>query len=621
MNEELLKQKSEIELEKIKLDKLFSMVAVFRLITFLAAAILIVTGASKGNTLFLIIGIICAFIFIYLVKYHADIDDKLLTLKTKSNVIKRYVMRNKKKKKKFEDNGSEFLTKEDTLSYDLDLLGRSSLFQLICVAHTHEGRKRLADTVSLKNLDIDAASDRYEAISELAEKADFMIDFESTSERIVERIKKDAERKPELSELDEKDKQEGEKEEGSEEEKKSEDKKFDGKFPLIFYPLMILVPVMNIVAIVMVLSNNMNPGRILATFMIGLFITWWPKAIQDSIIAPVYRYGNTSKDYHKMLKLLAEVKFESKLLSEINERVTSKDGLLKAINDLGKIGAFNNFSFNPLIHMVLAGFTGWDYYIAFAASRWSEKNEGVFEECIDIISRIEELESLAVLALVRGTVKPVISRNNSDMKLAMKNVYHPLLDPQTVIANDAELTGDLTVITGSNMSGKTTFMRTVAINMVLAYIGSGVCADQFKANYMKLFTSMRVMDDVSGGISTFYAEILRIKEMAEYVSSNPEIPALCLIDEIFKGTNSADRIVGSEKALKKLAAGNAMVIVTTHDFELCDLTTEDGKPVDNYHFEEQYENGALKFDYKMRNGRCTTRNAMAILKMAGLVQS
>ena len=89
-------------------------------------------------------------------------------------------MRNTGEWKKFEDNGSEFLTKEDTLSYDLDLLGRSSLFQLICVAHTHEGRKRLADTVSLKNLDIDAASDRYEAISELAEKADFMVDFEST---------------------------------------------------------------------------------------------------------------------------------------------------------------------------------------------------------------------------------------------------------------------------------------------------------------------------------------------------------------------------------------------------------------------------------------------------------
>ena len=202
----------------------------------------------------------------------------------------------------------------------------------------------------------------------------------------------------------------------------------------------------------------------------------------------------------------------------------------------------------------------------------------------------------------------------------MKNVYHPLIDPETVIANDADISGRLTIITGSNMSGKTTFMRTVAINMVLSYIGAGVCADKFSVPYMKIFTSMRVMDDVAGGISTFYAEILRIKAMAEYVAGKSSVPAICLIDEIFKGTNSADRIVGAEEALKKLSEGNAMVIVTTHDFELCDLKKQNGEPADNYHFEEHYENGELKFDYKIRDGRCKTRNAMAILKMAGLME-
>ena len=165
------------------------------------------------------------------------------------------------------------------------------------------------------------------------------------------------------------------------------------------------------------------------------------------------------------------------------------------------------------------------------------------------------------------------------------------------------------------MSGKTTFLRTVAVNMVLSYIGAGVCADEFSVPYMKIFTSMRIMDDVAGGISTFYAEILRIKDMAEYVASGNEVPAICLIDEIFKGTNSADRIVGAKEALSKLSNGNALVMVSTHDFELCDLSE------DNYHFEEHYENGELKFDYKIRDGRCTTRNAMAILEMAGLVQN
>ena len=113
----------------------------------------------------------------------------------------------------------------------------------------------------------------------------------------------------------------------------------------------------------------------------------------------------------------------------------------------------------------------------------------------------------------------------------------------------------MTVITGSNMSGKTTFLRTAAVNLALAFIGANVCAEKFETSYMRIFTSMRVNDDVAGGISTFYAEILRIKEMAEYIkNSSDDIPAACFIDEIFKGTNSADRIVGATEALQKLDA-------------------------------------------------------------------
>ena len=137
---------------------------------------------------------------------------------------------------------------------------------------------------------------------------------------------------------------------------------------------------------------------------------------------------------------------------------------------------------------------------------------------------------------------------------------------------------------------------------------------------MKIFTSMRVMDDVTNGISTFYAEILRIKDMSQYIKKMGNVPALCLIDEIFKGTNSADRIVGAENAIRKLSEGSGFVIVSTHDFELCELKMSDGRDVENYHFEEYYEDDELKFDYKIKDGRCTTRNATTLLKMAGLME-
>ena len=611
MNEELIKQKKDIEQEKVKLDKLFSKIAGVRLVTFIAAIILLFMGVSDKNTLLIAISVLLFVIFAFFVKYHAGIDDKILGINAKEDVLKRYIMRCSDAWKKFKDDGSDFLDTKDTLSYDLDLIGKNSLYQLINVAHTDLGRQRLADTLTLKKENVSRLEDRYSSIEELSEKKDFIIDFESTSERIVNRKIKEQEKKADFS---------GESiEEVSKKEQEQSEKAKDSKFASWMYLCMLLVPVANIIAIYMVLANGKSPSLILFSFIFGLVITWGPKVILDNIIEPVYKYGSSANDYNKLLSLIAGETFKTDILKSIHERVTSRDGLIQAIKQLGKIGTVNNISFNPIIHMVLSGFLGWDYYIALAASNWAKKNSGVFEECIDIVADIEELESLAVLRLIRKTTKPDIHFDNN-LALKMENVYHPLISTETVVSNSAELDGKLTVITGSNMSGKTTFLRTVAINMVLAYTGSGVCADSFSAPFMKIFTSMRVMDDVSGGISTFYAEILRIKEMADYTTSKTDVPALCLIDEIFKGTNSADRIVGAEQALKKLSAANSMVLVSTHDFELCELKTEAGTPADNYHFEEHYVDNSLKFDYKIKDGRCTTRNAMAILKMAGLVQ-
>ncbi len=608
MKDGLIEKKKEIELERIRLDKRFSIVAMFRLVVFLIALISIFVFVKYKSIIPMVIFVISVIGFICLVRYHANIDEMLLSLKAKNAVINRYLMRFNEQWKKFKDDGSDFLKKNVTplIAYDLDLLGPSSLFQLINVAHTEKGRKKLADSLTFTRDTSLFINERYDAITELAEKESFLLDFESSSERIVQRKEKEALNNPDndTEEITE---------ENAEKKKKLE------SFPIWMYLLMVAVPVINIVMIVLVLSKGLNPGRILFSFIAGLILTWGPQTILEDMTASLTKYGSAAGDYYRLLELISEEEFKSELLKGINERVKGHDGLLTAIKQLGTIGAFNNISFNPIVHMVLSGFFGWDYYIALAAFKWNKKNENVFEESLDIISDIEELESLAVLSMIRKTTKPEIVYSK-DLILDMSGLYHPLLAQDTVISNDASISGPLTVITGSNMSGKTTFMRTIAINMVLAFTGSPVCAESFRMPFMKIFTSMRVMDDVSGGISTFYAEILRIKEMAEYVEQRSDVPALCLIDEIFKGTNSADRIVGAKEALTKLSAGNAMVIVTTHDFELCELEISSGK-VNNYHFEEYYENNTLKFDYKIKDGRCTTRNAMAILKMAGLVQN
>ena len=168
------------------------------------------------------------------------------------------------------------------------------------------------------------------------------------------------------------------------------------------------------------------------------------------------------------------------------------------------------------------------------------------------------------------------------------------------------------------MSGKTTFLRSIGINLALAYAGGFCTASGLHVSLMELCTSIRTEDNVNEGISTFYAELLRIKQMIEV--SRKQIPMISLIDEIYKGTNSKDRIFAAKETIRNLSKHYSFTLVTTHDFELCDLENDLNIDAKNYHFTENYEKNKILFDYKLKNGRCTTTNARYLLRMAGILK-
>ena len=165
------------------------------------------------------------------------------------------------------------------------------------------------------------------------------------------------------------------------------------------------------------------------------------------------------------------------------------------------------------------------------------------------------------------------------------------------------------------MSGKSTFLRTIGINLVLSYIGASVCAEKFECSLMKIFTCMRTSDNLENNISSFYAEILRIKMIVEEIKKNKKV--FFLLDELFKGTNSIDRHVGAKTLIKQLGEQGASGLISTHDLELGDLQYEYSK-IKNYHFQEYYVNNEIKFDYKIRDGVSTTKNALYLIKLAGI---
>ena len=579
--------------EDANLEKKYSGISTLRIITFLIGLAFLLIGIFDDFVFLGIIGTFFLLFFVYLVKLHSDVVSMQREAKSKVWVLKRYIDRFGDEWRKFEDTGEEFLTSEDTVPKDIDLIGANSLYQMISVCHTQKGREYFAKKLRLEDITIGDNKKRRDSVSELIEKKEFAVNYEAAGIRLMQKKKKrNIEKFISYCNDDE-----------------------TGLVPLWMEISRFLFPAIEIILILMWVFGTVSYGYPLAGFFALLVINGFTGRVSDEAIIPFYSMGGAIDDYEDMLLLIEREEFQSELLSEMKEYVAGEYGAVNAFKSLRRISQAYNISYNPILHMFFTGVFLWDYHLAHLTHRWKMKYGKNIEKAFEVISTFEELLSLAVLGNVRKTTWAQIKEDNEGARLFGENMYHPLINPNKVVSNGISLSGGITVITGSNMSGKTTFLRTIAVNLALSYIGAPVCADTFNANYMKLFTSMRVMDDVAHGISTFYAEILRIKAMAEYKEKN--LPMICLIDEIFKGTNSADRIVGAVEAITRLAGKECITVVSTHDFELCSIKDKDGHEADNYHFEEYYENDELKFDYKIRDGRCTTTNALAILRMAG----
>jgi DNA mismatch repair ATPase MutS len=236
---------------------------------------------------------------------------------------------------------------------------------------------------------------------------------------------------------------------------------------------------------------------------------------------------------------------------------------------------------------------------------------------LDRLAEVEAASALATFAYLHpGCVWP---KQAPGATLNATQLGHPLIQPGTRITNDIRFSGLGTIhlITGSNMSGKSTFLRTVGINVCLAQAGAPVCATTFEWSWSRLACCIRVNDSLDAGLSFFYAEVKRLKSILSATQEHNAPPVLFLIDEIFKGTNNRERLIGSRAYIKALSKGNGLGLVSTHDLELTDLENEIAS-LANTHFREIVTGGALEFDYTLRPGPCPTTNALKIMKLEGL---
>ena len=453
------------------------------------------------------------------------------------------------------------------------------MFQYLSVCKTLGGREKLVSRLSNMKLDDEELVHSQKLIKELAEDIDFCIKFQVMMNYYEEK-------KVHLS---------------------GKLKNFLGSVENSFD--MVIGGIASSICILLLVLGGL--GVVPMAYFYGMFFFNLGISLMYSYI---YREDFIKLDemvsyYSKLmpvLELLAGYKGTSTKMKAYVKN--AKNGLvnmsrLKELEDLSSLRSnlLSNFLFNGIFCLNL--------FIRFRYVDFMSKS---FKGLVIIVSDIEELEvmiSLATIGIVRSDVcMPEIV---SKVVLSFDSIKHPLISEDICVSNSFDSKAGVNIITGSNMGGKTTFLRMIGINLILMQSGSYVCASGFSACYFKLFTSMRVMDNVDKGISTFYGELLRIKDMVEY---NGKGNMLVLIDEIFKGTNYEDRMYGAREVVRKLNNKSTIAFITTHDFALCD---SDG--VKNFHVKEEYEGDRIIFDYKIREGKCVSTNAKYLMKKLDIV--
>jgi len=278
---------------------------------------------------------------------------------------------------------------------------------------------------------------------------------------------------------------------------------------------------------------------------------------------------------------------------------------------------------NPIMAIFLNIGFPWDFFFSALIHRYRDALAKQLPLWLDVWEKLEASISLAEFAYLNPEyIFPEFISDNgiSDQPVfAARDLGHPLIPTGQKVCNDFSLdkSGQAIIITGSNMSGKSSFLKTIGVNLCLAYAGAPVNAGSFHSSLFRLFTCIKINDSIVDGFSFFYAEVKRLKALLDALQANHPFPLFFLIDEIFKGTNNRERLIGSRSYIQHLVGQNGTGLIATHDLELVQLA-DHFPEITNCHFREDVVGGRMVFDYKLRPGPCPTTNALKIMRMEGL---
>lgn len=589
MNKQLSFYKGELEKNKTEvaiLQKRMLLLSSLRLLVFLVtgAAIYFALPSWEIATAFGIIGLVVFILFL----------SKYTDTKAKRELHKALVNVNKEELKiaagdfHHRDTGNQFQDPKHFYSLDIDLFGKGSFFQYINRTISSEGQQQLANILKANN--VSQIEERQNAIKELSQKVKWLqlysataslIETETPAPKIINWLKNHKGFIPKHM------------------------KWAPWVFTLISISLLVL-------AILELLDIAFFGYWLFA----GLAITGTYLKRINILASNSDKTKETFKQYAALLLQIENESFSSKLLQRKQKQIQSEHKKASTIfSEFSKhLDALDNR--NNLISAIFGnGYLLSDIKNAYKVEQWISRYKHKVEDWFEVVSFFDAYNSLGNYAFNHQEhTFPKISKDKAIIEATQ--LGHPLLDKTKRVSSDMIINNqEFFIVTGANMAGKSTFLRTVSLHIVMANVGLPVCATSSNYSPVKLITSMRTSDSLTDDSSYFFSELTRLKFIVDAIDQEPYF---IILDEILKGTNSTDKAIGSRKFVEKLVAGNATGIIATHDLSLCEIS-EELNEVKNYYFDAEIVNDELYFDYKFKKGICQNMNASFLLKKMEIV--
>ena len=541
-------------------------------------------GDARGVVATLILG---SALFLFLISRHSDLTFQKKLLQELIAINKKELKALKREVFDFPE-GNEFKEDKHYYSQDVDLFGKGSFYQYLNRTATREGATALAE--KLKSNDIKGIQDKQEAIKELSEKAAWRQEFtayaalsksETTTETVVQLLKSHSFFVPKIMRV----------------------------LPIVFSALSVGV-------FTALFFDYISFKQVLLWFLIGLGISgMYLKKVND-LSAKTGKIQDVFQQYHYLLMQVETTHFASAKLNNLQKHIAVENEKASKIAHIfsRKLDALDQRN-NMLFGIFANGFLLWDLYQSYHIELWMKAYAHKAEDWFTVIAEMDALNSLSNFSFnnLSYTFPEITECKNV---IVARDFVHPLLDPAKAVTNNFNIeTQQFFIITGANMAGKSTFLRTVSLGIVMANMGLPVCASSFSYSPIKLITSMRTSDSLTDDESYFFSELKRLKFIVDKIQ---EDNYFIILDEILKGTNSTDKALGSKKFIEKLVASHSTGIIATHDLSLCEVE-KDHDEVKNYYFDAEIIDDELHFDYTLKNGIAQNMNASFLLRKMKIV--